>query len=136
MSTPELQELKIQFKELLDLGLIHPSVSPWGEPMIFVRKKDGLWRLCIDYRQLNKVTVKNQYSLQRIDDLYDQMKGETVFSKIKLRLGCHQLHIKEEYIPKTTFKMRFKHYEFIVLTFGLTNAPVVLMNLMNGVFCE
>jgi hypothetical protein len=95
MSTPELQELKIQFKELLDLGLIHPIVSPWGEPMIFVRKKDGLWRLCIDYQQLNKVTVKNKYSLQRIDDLFDQMKGEIVFSKIELRLGCHQLHIKK-----------------------------------------
>jgi hypothetical protein len=82
MSTPELQELKMQLKELLDLGLIRPSVSPWGAPVIFIRKKDGSWRLCIDYRQLNKATIKNQYPLPRIDDLFDQMKGATVFSKI------------------------------------------------------
>jgi hypothetical protein len=84
MSTPELQELRMQLKELLDLGLIHPSVSPWGAPVIFIRKKDGSWRLCIDYRQLNKATIKNQYLLSRIDDLFDQMKGATVFSKIDL----------------------------------------------------
>ena len=80
MSTPELQELKMQLNELLDLGLIRPSVSPWGAPVIFIRKKDGSWRLCIDYRQLNKATIKNQYPLPRIDDLFDQMKGATVFS--------------------------------------------------------
>jgi hypothetical protein len=91
MSTPELQELKMQLKELLDLGLIHPSVSPWGAPVIFIRKKDGSWRLCIDYCQLNKATIKNQYPLPRIDDLFDQMKGATVFSKIDLRSGYHQL---------------------------------------------
>jgi hypothetical protein len=84
MSTPELQELKMQLKELLDLGLIHPSVSPWGAPVIFIRKEDGSWRLCIDYRQLNKATIKNQYPLPRIDDLFDQMKGAMVFSKIDL----------------------------------------------------
>jgi hypothetical protein len=89
MSTPELQELKMQLKELLDLGLIHPSVSPWGVPVIFIRKKDGSWRLCIDYRQLNKETIKNQYPLPRIDDLFDQMKGATMFSKIDLRSGYH-----------------------------------------------
>jgi hypothetical protein len=136
MSTPELQELKMQLKELLDLGLIRPSVSPWGAPVIFIRKKDGSWRLCIDYHQLNKATIKNQYPLPRIDDLFDQMKGTTVFSKIDLRSGYHQLQIKEEDIPKTTFKMRFGHYEFIVLPFGLTNAPGVFMSLMNGVFHE
>jgi hypothetical protein len=134
MSTPELQKLKMQLKELLDLGLIHPSVSPWGAPVIFIRKKDGLWRLCIDYRQLNKATIKNQYPLPRIDDLFDQMKGVTVFSKIDLRSGYHQLRIKEDDIPKTTFKTRFGHYEFTVLPFGLTNAPGVFMSLMNGVF--
>jgi hypothetical protein len=91
MSTPELQELKMQLKELLDLGLLHPSVSPWGAPVIFIRKKDGSWRLCIDYRQLNKATIKNQYPLPRIDDLFDQMKGATVFSKINLRSRYHQL---------------------------------------------
>ena len=136
MSTPELQELKMQLKELLYLGLIHPSVSPWGAPVIFVRKKDGSWRLCIDYRQLNKATIKNQYPLPRIDDLLDQMKGVTVFSKIDLRSGYHQLWINEDDIPKTPFKTRFGHYEFTVLPFGLTNAPEVFMSLMNGVFRE
>jgi hypothetical protein len=136
MSTPELQELKMQLKELLDLGLIRPSVSPWGAPVIFIRKKDGSWRLCIDDRQLNKATIKNQYPLPRIDDLFDQMKGATVFSKIDLRSGYHQLRIKEDDIPKTAFKTRFGHYEFTVLPFGLTNAPGVFMSLMNGVFHE
>jgi hypothetical protein len=123
MSTPELQELRMQLKELLDLGLICPSVSPWGVPVIFIRKKDGSWRLCIDYRQLNKETIKNQYLLPRIDDLFDQMKGAMVFSKIDLRSGYHQLRIKEDDVPKTTFKTRFGHYEFTILPFGLTNAP-------------
>jgi hypothetical protein len=136
MSMLELQDLKMQLKELLDLGLIRPSVSPWGAPVIFVRKKDGSWRLCIDYRQLNKATIKNQYLLPRIDDLFDQMKGETVFSKIDLRSGYHQLRIKEEDIPHIAFKMRFKHYEFTVLPFGLTNTPGLFMSLMNGVFRE
>jgi hypothetical protein len=107
MSTPELQELKIQLKELLDLGLIRPSVSPWGAPVIFIRKKDGSWRIFIDYHQLNKATIKNQYPLPRIDDLFDQMKGEMVFSKIDFQSGYHQLRIKEDDVPKTTFKMRF-----------------------------
>jgi hypothetical protein len=136
MSTPELQELKMQLKELLDLGLIRPSMSPWGAPVIFIRKKDGSWRLCIDSRQLNKATIKNQYPLPRIDDLFNQMKGATVFSKIDLRSGYHQLRIKEDDIPKTAFKMRFGHYEFTVLPFGLTNAPGVFMSLMNRVFRE
>jgi hypothetical protein len=136
MSTPELQELKMQRKELLDLGLTHPSLSPWGAPVIFIRKKDGSWILCIEYRQLNKAMIKNQYPLPRIDDLFDQMKGATVFSKIDWRSGYHQLWIKEDNIPKTAFKTRFGHYEFTVLPFGLTNAPGVFMSLMNGVFRE
>jgi hypothetical protein len=136
MSTPEMQELKMQLKELLDLGLIRPSVSLWGAPVVFIRKKDESGRLCIDYRQLNKATIKNQYPLPRIDDLFDQMKGVTVFSKIDLRSGYHQLRIKEDDVPKTAFKTRFGHYEFTVLPFGLTNAPGVFMSLMNGVFRE
>jgi hypothetical protein len=136
MSTPELQELKMQLKELLDMGLIHPSVSPWGALFIFIQKKDGSWRLFINYHQLNKDMIKNQYPLLRIDDLFDQMKGTTVFSKIDLRSGYHQLQIKEDDIPKIAFKMRFGHYEFTVLPFGLTNAPGVFMSLMNKVFRE
>jgi hypothetical protein len=109
MSTPELQELRMQLKELLDLGLIRPSVSLWGALVIFIQKKDGSWRLCIDYRQLNKATIKIQYSLPRIYDLFDQMKDSMMFSRIELRSGYHQLHIKEDDIPKTTFKMRYGH---------------------------
>ena len=120
----------------MDLGLILPSVSPWGAQFIFVIKKDGSLRIFIDYHQLNKATIKNQYPLTRIDDFFYQMKGATVFSKIELRSGYHQLQIKEEYIPKTVFNMRFKHYEFTFLPFGLTNTLGVLLHLMNGVFHE
>jgi hypothetical protein len=136
MSTPELKELKMKLKELLDLGLISPIVSPWGAPIIFIRKKDGSWRLCIDYRQLNKATIKNQYPLPRIDDLFDQLKGVTVFSKINLRSGYHQLRIKEDGVPKTALKTRFGHYKFTIFSFGLTNAPGVFIILMNEVFRE
>ena len=115
-------------------GHIHPSVSPWGAPVIFVKKKDGSLRLCIDYRQLNKVTVKNRYPWPRIDDLFDQMKGARVFSKIDLKSGYHQLRIQEADIHRTAFRTRYGHYEFTVVPFGLTNAPLVFMNLMNGVF--
>jgi hypothetical protein len=107
-----------------------------GAPVIFIRKKDGSWRLCIDYHQLKKETIKNHYLFPRIDYFFDQMKGSMVFSKISLRLGYHQLWIKEEYIPKTTFKMSFGNYEFIVLPFGLINTPRVCMNLINRVFHE
>jgi hypothetical protein len=136
MSTLELQELKMQLKELLDLRLIRPSVSPWGAPVIFIRKKNGSWRICIEYRQLKKATIKNQYPLPRIDDLFDQMKGATVFFKIDFLSGYHQLWMKEDDVPKTTFKTRFGHYEFIVLPFRLTNSLGVFMCLMNGVFRE
>ena len=107
-----------------------------GAPVIFIWKKDQSWRLYIDYLQLNKATIKNQYPLPRIDDLFDKMKGATMFSKIDLWSGYHQLRIKEDDVPKTTFKKRFGHYEFIVLPFGLINAPGVFMSLMNGVFRE
>ncbi|KAL0537361.1 hypothetical protein IC582_026339 [Cucumis melo] len=136
MAPAELKELKVQLQELLDKGFIRPSVSPWGTPVLFVKKKDGSMRLCIDYRELNKVTVKNRYPLPRIDDLFDQLQGATVFSKIDLRSGYHQLRIKDEDVPKTAFRSRYGHYEFIVMSFGLTNAPAVFMDLMNRVFRE
>ena len=104
-----------------------------GAPVIFVKKKDGILRLCIDYRQLNKMTIKNRYPLPRIDDLFDQLCGSTVFSNIDLRSRYHQVQIKDEYIFKTTFRTRYGHYEFVVMPFGITNAPVVFMCLMNNV---
>eukprot|EP00253_Pinus_taeda_P018663 PITA_18663 len=134
MSVPELTELKMQLQELLDKNYIHPSVSPWGAPVLFVKKKDGTFRICIDYRQLNMLTIKNKYPLPRIDELFDQVKGATVFSKIDLRSGYHQIQIKEEDIAKTTFRIRYGHYEFVVLPFGLTNAPATFMCLMNSIF--
>ncbi|KAL0534153.1 hypothetical protein IC582_028437 [Cucumis melo] len=134
MAPAELKELKVQLQELLDKGFIRPSVAPWGAPVLFVKKKDGSMRLCIDYRELNKVTVKNRYPLPRIDDLFDQLQGATVFSKIDLRSGYHQLRIRDGDIPKTAFRSRYGHYEFVVMSFGLTNAPAVFMDLMNRVF--
>ncbi|XP_056688342.1 uncharacterized protein [Spinacia oleracea] len=134
MAPAELQELKKQLDELLDKGYIRPSVSPWGAPVLFVRKKDGSLRLCIDYRELNKITIKNRYPLPRIDDLFDQLRRATTFSKIDLRSGYHQLRIKSEDIPITAFRTRYGHYEFVVMPFGLTNAPAVFMDLMNRVF--
>ncbi|KAL0555962.1 hypothetical protein IC582_004465 [Cucumis melo] len=134
MAPAELKELKVQLHELLDKGFIRPSVSHWGAPMLFVKKKDGLMCLCIDYRELNKVTVKNRYPLSRIDDLFDQLQEATVFFKINLRSGYHQLRIRDNDIPKTAFRSRYGHYEFIVMSFGLTNAPAVFMDLMNMVF--
>ncbi|KAA0035602.1 pol protein [Cucumis melo var. makuwa] len=136
MAPAELKELKVQLQELLDKGFIRPSVSPWGAPVLFVKKKDGSMHLCIDYRELNKVTVKNRYPLPRIDDLFDQLQGATVFSKIDLRSGYQQLRIKDGDVPKITFRSRYGHYEFIVMSFGLTNAPAVFMDLMNRVFRE
>ena len=131
MALAELKELKEQLKDLLDKGFIRPSVSPWGAPVLFVRKKDGSLRMCIDYRQLNKVTVKNKYPLPRIDDLFDQLQGASYFSKIDLRSHYHQLKVRECDIPKTTFRTRYGHFEFFVMSFGLTNAPATFMDLMN-----
>ena len=134
MAPLELKELKLQLQELLDKGFIRPSVSPWGAPVLFVKKKDGTLRLCVDYRQLNKLTVKNKYPLPRIDDLFDQLKGASIFSKIDLRSGYHQLKIKDADVHKTAFRTRYGHYEFLVMPFGLTNAPAAFMDLMNRVF--
>ena len=108
----ELTELKIQLEELQSRGFIRPSVSPWGAPALFVKKKDGSLRMCIDYRKLNRVTVKNRYPMPRIDDLFDQLRGSTCFSKIDLRSCYHQLRVQEEDIPKTVFRTRYGHYEF------------------------
>ncbi|GJU42789.1 putative reverse transcriptase domain-containing protein, partial [Tanacetum coccineum] len=119
--------------ELSDKGLIRPSSSPWGAPVLFVKKKDGSFRMCIDYRELNKLTVKNRYPLPRIDDLFDQLQGSSDYSKIDLRSGYHQLRVREEYIPNTAFRTRYGHYEFQVMPFGLTNAPAVFTDLMNWV---
>ena len=134
MAPVELKELKLQLQELLEKRFIHPSVSPWGAPVLFVKKKDGTIRLCINYRQLNKLAVKNKYLLPRIDDLFNQLKGASVFSKINLRSGYHQLRIKDTDVHKTAFRTRYGHYEFLVMSFGLTNAPAAFMDLMNHVF--
>ncbi|KAI3797465.1 hypothetical protein L1987_32722 [Smallanthus sonchifolius] len=131
LAPPEMQELASQLQELADKGFIRPSHSPWGAPVLFVKKKDGSFRMCVDYRELNKLTIKNRYPLPRIDDLFDQLQGSTCFSKIDLRSGYHQLRVREEDIPKTAFRTRYGHYEFMVMPFGLTNAPAVFMDLMN-----
>ena len=134
MAPIELQELKVQIQELLDKGFIRPSTSPWGIPVLFAKKKDKNLRLCIDYRQLNRVTIKNRYPLPRIDDLFDQLRGARFYSKIELCKGYHQLRVKEADIPKTTFEARYGHFEFMVMPFGLTNAPTTLKDLMHRVF--
>ncbi|KAH0661922.1 hypothetical protein KY284_026853 [Solanum tuberosum] len=134
MAPTELKELKEKLKYLLEKGFIRPSVSPWGASVLFVRKKDGSLRMCIDYCQLNKVTIKNKYPLPRIDDLFYQLQGATYFSKIDLRSGYYQLREREYDIPKTTFRTRYGHYEFLVMSFGLTNVLATFMDLMNRVF--
>ncbi|GJZ71548.1 putative reverse transcriptase domain-containing protein [Tanacetum coccineum] len=123
LAPSEMKELSEQLQELSDKGFIRPSSSPWGAPVLFVKKKDGSFRMCIDYRELNKLTVKNRYPLPRIDDLFDQLQGSSIYSKIDLRSGYHQLRVREQDIPKTAFRTRYGHYEFQVMPFGLTNAP-------------
>ncbi|GJY69837.1 putative reverse transcriptase domain-containing protein [Tanacetum coccineum] len=123
LAPSEMKELSEQLQELSDKGFIRPSSSPWGAPVLFVKKKDGSFRMCIDYRELNKLTVKNRYPLPRIDDLFDQLQGSNIYSKIDLRSGYHQLRVREQDIPKTAFRTRYGHYEFQVMPFGLTNAP-------------
>jgi hypothetical protein len=132
MTPKELAELKVQLNELLDKGFIHPSSSPWGCPDLFVKKKDQSLRLCVDYRPLNAVTIKNKYPLPHIDILF--LAGAKVFSKVDLRLGYHQIKIRLEDVPKTAFSTRYGLYEYLVMSFGLTNAPAHFMYLMNSVF--
>ncbi|GKC28718.1 putative reverse transcriptase domain-containing protein, partial [Tanacetum coccineum] len=124
---------QVQLQELLEKGFIRPSSSPWGAPVLFVKKKDGSFRMCIDYRELNKLTIKNRYPLPRIDDLFDQLQGSSVYYKIDLRSGYHQFHIKEEDIPITAFRTRYGHFEFQVMPFGLTNAPAVTKKSMENI---
>ena len=134
MALAELRELKAQLEELLSKGFIRLSISPWEAPVLFVKKKDGSLRLCIDYRQLNRVTIRNQYPLPRIDDLFDQLQGSREYSKIDLSSGYHQLRVQDSDVPKIAFRTRYGHYEFLVMPFGLTNAPAAFMDLMNRVF--
>ncbi|GJX20949.1 putative reverse transcriptase domain-containing protein [Tanacetum coccineum] len=129
----KLQELSTQLQELSDKGFIRPSSSHWGAPVLFVKKKDGSFWMCIDYHELNRLTMKNRYPLLRIDDLFDQLQGSKVYFKIDLRSGYHQLRVREEYIPKTAFRTHYGHCKFQVMPFGLTNAPAVFMDLMNRV---
>ncbi|XP_071900882.1 uncharacterized protein [Coffea arabica] len=134
MAPAELKELKLQLQDLLERGFIRESGSPWGAPVLFVKKKDGTLRLCIDYRGLNNMTIKNKYPLPHIDELFDQLQGAVVFSKLDLRQGYYQLLIKQEDVPKTAFNSRYGHFEFAVMPFGLTNAPAAFMDLMHRVF--
>nr|GFA94587.1 putative reverse transcriptase domain-containing protein [Tanacetum cinerariifolium] len=129
----EMQELFGQLQELQDNGFIRPSHSPWGAPMLFVKKRGGSFRMCIDYKELNKITIKKRYPLPRIDDLFDQLQGACYFSKIDLWSGYHQQRVHVDDIPKTAFRTRYGHFEFTVMPFGLTNAPVVFIDLMNRV---
>ncbi|GJZ11825.1 putative reverse transcriptase domain-containing protein [Tanacetum coccineum] len=133
LAPSEMEELSTQLQELSDRGFIRPSSSPWGASVLFVKKKDGSFRMCIDYRELNKLTVKNRYPLPRIDDLFDQLQGSSVYSKIDLRSGYHQLRDRDEDILKTAFRTRYGHYEFQVIPFGLSNVPTVFMDSINRV---
>ncbi|XP_052882250.1 uncharacterized protein LOC128290583 [Gossypium arboreum] len=128
MEPKELVKLKAQIQELLDQGFIRPSVFPWGAPVLFVKKKDGALLMCIDYQQLKKLTIKNKYPLLSVDDLCDQFRGASVFLKIDLCLGYHQLRVKEADVHKTAFRSRYGHYEFLVMPFGLTNVPATFMD--------
>jgi hypothetical protein len=134
MPPNELAELKTQLQDLLEKGFIQPSSSPWGCPAIFVKKKDQTLRMCVDYRPLNEVTIKNKYPLLWIDILFDQLTGAREFSKIDLRSGYHQIRIRPEDIPKTAFTTRYGLFEYLVMSFGLTNAPAHFTYLMNSVF--
>ena len=134
MAPVELQELRVQLQEFMDKGFIRPSTSPWGAPVLFAKKKGKTLRLCIDFRQLNRVTIKIRYPLSRIDDLFDQLRGVRVYTKIDLRTGYHHMRVRETYSPKTAFSTRYGQFEFTVMPFGLTNAPAAFMDLMHRIF--
>ena len=134
MAPLELKELRKQLDQLLNIGFIRLSTSPWGAPVLFVKKHNETLRLCTDYRRLNRVIVKNKYPLPRIDDLFDQLRGSKYYTKIDLCTRYHQLRIREEEIPKTAFRTRYGHFEYTVMPFGLTNAPIALMDLIHRVF--
>jgi hypothetical protein len=134
MTPKELAELKVQLNELLDKGYIRPSSSPWGCPSLFMKKKDQSFRLCVDYRPLNVITIKNKYPLPCIDILFDQLASARVFSKVNLCSGYYQIKIRPEDVPKTAFSTRYGLYEYLVMSFGLTNAPAHFIYLMNSVF--
>jgi hypothetical protein len=136
MSHEELKKLKVQLEELLTKGYIKPSKSPYGAPVFFVHKKDGMLRMCVDYEALNKVTVKNRYPLPRIDDLFDRLSGAKMFSRIDLRLGYYQIQIVEGDEEKIACHTRYGSYEFLVMPFGFTNAPATFCTLMNDIFQE
>src|SRR4051812_39720426 len=136
MCPEELIELKKQLVKVEQDGLIRPSTSPWGAPVLFVKKKDGTRRLVQDYRSINKKTIKNKYPLPRINDLCEHLNGAKVFSKLDLRMGYHQIHVREEDITKTAFSTRYGLYEFTVMTFGFSNAPRTFMIAMNYLFQE
>jgi hypothetical protein len=134
MTPKELAKLMVQLNELLDKGYICHSSSPWGSPALFVKKKDQSLRLCVDYRPLNAITIKNKYPLSHINILFDQLADARVFSKVDLRSGYHQIKIRPEDVPKTAFSTRYGLYEYLVMSFGLTNAHAHFMYLMNSVF--
>jgi len=136
MAPAEMRELRDHIEQLLGQGFIRRSTSPWGAPVMFVKKRNGSLRLCDDYRELNKVMIRNKYSLPQIDDLFDQLRGDAFFSKIDLRLGYHQLHIRKKDVLNTAFLTRYGFYDLWVMPFGLTNAPTVFMDLINRVFKE
>ena len=134
MAPVELVELKKKIEELLEKQFIRPSVSPWGALVLLVKKKDDSSRLYVDYMQLNKLTIKNKYPLPSIDDLMDQLHSTSVFSKIDLRSGYHQIRVKSDDVQKTAFRSRYGHYEYVVMPFGITNVYVLFVDYMNRIF--